>query len=44
MLDPSKDAGLFASFAKLEKDRIGAGKHEEFHTLLKQLRDTYLTE
>ena len=42
MLDPSKDAELFTSFEKLEKDRIGEGKHEEFHSLLKQLRDKYL--
>ena len=42
MLDPSKDAELITSFEKLEKDRIGEGKHEEFHSLLKQLRDKYL--
>ena len=42
VLDFSKDDDLFNSFEKLEKDRIGAGKHEEFHALLKQLRDKYM--
>ncbi|MEJ2111943.1 MAG: hemerythrin domain-containing protein [Acidobacteriota bacterium] len=42
VLDASKDNNLFASFEKLEKDQIGEGKHEEFHALLKKLRDKYM--
>ena len=36
------DKELFSSFEKLEQDRIGAGKHEEFHALLKQFRKKYM--
>ncbi len=42
VLDVSKDDNLFTNFEKLEKDRIGEGKHEEFHALLKQFRDKYI--
>jgi hemerythrin-like domain-containing protein len=42
VLDASKDDTLFSSFEKLEKERIGPGKHKEFHVLLKQLRDKYM--
>lgn len=42
VLDASKDDDLFASFEKLEIDLIGTGKHEEFHALLKRLRDKYI--
>jgi len=42
VLDSAKDDTLFTSFEKLEMERIGAGKHEEFHALLKQLRDKYM--
>ena len=38
-----KDAELLEAFEKLEKERIGAGKHEEFHGLLRQLEKTYLS-
>ncbi|NOY68289.1 MAG: hemerythrin [Deltaproteobacteria bacterium] len=41
-LDNAKDAELFEAFEKLEHERIGPGKHEEFHALLHQLRDIYL--
>jgi hemerythrin-like domain-containing protein len=42
-LDADTDARLFESFEKLERERIGVGTHEAFHTLLHNLRDTYLT-
>jgi hemerythrin-like domain-containing protein len=33
---------LFAGFERIEEERIGLGKHEEFHHLLHTLRDVYL--
>lgn len=42
-LDADTDARLFESFERLERERIGAGTHEAFHTLLHDLRDAYLT-
>jgi hemerythrin-like domain-containing protein len=41
-LDSFKDDELFESFEKLEKERIGAGKHEEFHALLNRLEHEFL--
>jgi hemerythrin-like domain-containing protein len=41
-LDADTDARLFESFERLERERIGVGTHEAFHTLLHTLRDTYL--
>jgi hemerythrin-like domain-containing protein len=41
-LDSTKDTELLEAFEQLERDRIGLGKHEEFHALLDQLRNTYL--
>lgn len=40
-LDSNEDAELFKAFEKLERQRIGPGKHEEFHALLEQLQDRY---
>lgn len=34
---------LASGFAKLEKEEIGEGRHEEFHVLLGTLKSTYLT-
>lgn len=34
---------LLEQFDVIERERIGIGKHEEFHTLLKQLKSEYLT-
>jgi len=34
---------LFEGFERIEEERIGAGKHEEFHGLLKKLSKIYLT-
>ena len=41
-LDTSKDNELFESFEQLENERIGLGKHDEFHALLNQLKHEYL--
>ena len=41
-LDSKKDIELFEAFEKLERERIGVGKHDEFHLLLDQLQKTYL--
>jgi len=41
-LDPHQDTALFEAFEKLERERIGAGKHEEFHALLERLRNEFL--
>jgi hemerythrin-like domain-containing protein len=34
---------LFEDFEKIEIERIGEGKHEEYHELLKSLKKEYLT-
>lgn len=41
-LDANKDSELFKAFERLESERIGVGKHEEFHALLDRLQDAYL--
>lgn len=41
-LDTAKDNELFDNFEQLEKERIGFGKHEEFHALLDRLEHEYL--
>ena len=41
MLGPDKKAELSGAFEKLEQDRIGPGKHEEFHQLLHRLKQIY---
>lgn len=40
--DAKKDKELFEAFEQLERERIGVGKHEEFHNLLKKLEKIYL--
>jgi hemerythrin-like domain-containing protein len=42
-LDVKVDSELFEAFQRLERERIGPGKHEAFHALLDALRDAYLT-
>ena len=42
-LNSDKDNELFEAFEKLEQERIGHGRHEEFHVLLKDLKDVYLS-
>lgn len=41
-LDSKKDNELFEAFEQLERERIGVGKHDEFHALLDQLQSAYL--
>jgi len=41
-LPRAKQDELVRAFEKLEKERIGEGKHEEFHALLDQLQKEYL--
>lgn len=36
------DKELFEAFEKLEEERIGKGKHEEFHAFLEKLEGIYL--
>ena len=40
-LDAAKDEELFREFEKLEEERIGKGKHDEFHALLDRLQKIY---
>jgi len=42
VLTEKLDNELFAKYEKLEEEEIGQGKHEEFHQLLKQLKNIYL--
>lgn len=41
-LPDKKQAELYDGFEKIEVDKIGIGKHDEFHEMLDQLKDTYL--
>lgn len=41
-LDSKADENLTVGFEKLEKEKIGPGKHEEFHRLLESLQRAYL--
>lgn len=41
-LPEEEDARLVEAFEELERERIGPGKHEEFHKLLARLEKTYL--
>ena len=42
VLSQAKQAELEEEFEKLEVEKIGIGKHEEFHGLLHHLKETYL--
>jgi hemerythrin-like domain-containing protein len=42
LLSEKRQEELFEGFEKIEEDRIGVGKHEEFHGLLKKLSGIYL--
>jgi hemerythrin-like domain-containing protein len=42
VLSHIKQGELLEEFEKLEVDRIGLGKHEEFHKLLHRLKEIYL--
>jgi hemerythrin-like domain-containing protein len=40
-LSPEEDGKLMDAFEQIERERIGPGKHEEFHRLLKKMEGTY---
>jgi len=42
VLDEKEQSKISDDFEKLEIERIGPGKHEEFHKLLKELKNIYL--
>lgn len=42
VLNETEQSNIFEAFEKLEDEKIGVGKHEEFHKLLKELRSIYL--
>ncbi len=44
VLSRQEDETLLQGFEKLEVERIGVGKHEEFHKLLHKLQDIYLNQ
>jgi hemerythrin-like domain-containing protein len=41
-LTNEKDKELLAGFDKIERERIGSGKHEQFHTMIDKLKNIYL--
>jgi hemerythrin-like domain-containing protein len=41
-LNETEQSEIFDAFEKLEVDRIGIGKHEEFHNLLQEFKRIYL--
>jgi hemerythrin-like domain-containing protein len=41
LLSAEDDEAMYENFEKLEIDRIGSGKHEEFHALLENLSLKY---
>jgi Uncharacterized conserved protein len=42
VLDENEQSEIFEAFERLEVEKIGAGKHEEYHKLLKELKGVYL--
>jgi len=42
VLGEAEDARLVEAFGELERERIGPGKHEEFHEMLERLSRAYL--
>jgi len=43
LLSEKRQDELFEGFEKIEVERIGVGKHEQFHGLIKKLSGIYLT-
>ena len=39
---PAQNQALLEGFAEIEAQRVGAGKHEEFHRMLHRLQEVYL--
>ncbi|WAC08598.1 MAG: hemerythrin domain-containing protein [Thermodesulfobacteriota bacterium] len=44
LLSEKRQDELFEGFEKIEEERIGVGKHEQFHSLIKKLSGIYLTK
>ena len=44
LLAPVTDKAMLERFERIEKERIGVGRHEEFHRMLEQLGKEYLNE
>lgn len=42
LLSDTTDAQLMAGFETIERERIGEGKHEQFHDMLHRLKNHYL--
>jgi len=42
ILSDAQQEELYEGFERIEENRIGVGKHEEFHELIHTLRDLYL--
>jgi hemerythrin-like domain-containing protein len=42
VLDEAEQSRIFDAFEKLEVEKIGDGKHEEYHHLLEELKSIYL--
>jgi hemerythrin-like domain-containing protein len=42
VLNEAEQTEIFEAFEKLEVEKIGIGKHEEYHHLLKELKTIYL--
>ncbi len=40
-LDEATDRGLVEEFEKVEEERVGHGKHEQFHRLMEELAKSY---
>ncbi len=43
-LSSEKQTETAKEFEKIETGKIGTGKHEEFHALLEQLEEIYLSD
>jgi len=43
-LGPEEDRALVEGFEQVEEERIGQGRHEEFHQLLDRLEETYVRQ
>lgn len=43
ILNETEQSKIFDAFEKLEIEKIGIGKHEEYHSLLNELKAIYLT-
>ncbi len=42
IIDPSLHDSIFEAFERIEIEKIGAGKHDEYHKLLHELKSIYL--